>query len=332
MSKLATAFFSIRFLVFVRKIQQGISMSPYILRMLGIDASPVSHTERIVSGIGGFAAIFSILFVAQQSLGIHHPGLLVASMGASAVLLFAVPHGPLSQPWNVFGGHLVSAIIGVTCAKLIGNPLVGAAAAVGIAISAMYYLRCIHPPGGATALSAVVASDAVHAMGYQFVLTPVMLDVIVILSVALAFNFLFKWRRYPAYLQKRMAAPTISPEKPAISHADFVYALSQIDSFIDINEEDLLRIYDLATQRHLAQHLPLEEIELGGIYSNGGYGSDWEVRQVIDASEDGGSVIFKTVAGSGRHDAGTLSRREFARWAKYRIRRGDAEWDRLDRR
>ena len=304
-------------------------MSPVILRMLGIDKSPVSHTERIVSGVGGFAAIFSILYVAQLSLGIHHPGLLVASMGASAVLLFAVPHGPLSQPWNVFGGHLVSAIIGVTCAKLIGNQMVAAAAAVGIAISAMYYLRCIHPPGGATALSAVVANDAVHALGYKFVFTPVMLDVTVILAVALAFNFLFRWRRYPAYLQKRLAAPSTVPEPPTITHADFVYALSEIDSFIDVNEEDLLRIYNLATQRHQAQHLPVEEVELGGIYSNGGYGKEWEVRQIIDESADRNLVIYKTVSEGRQRETGTMTRHEFARWARSRIQRGDDDWTRV---
>ena len=156
-----------------------------------------------------------------------------------------------------------------------------------------------------------------------------MLDVAVILSVALAFNFLFKWRRYPAYLQKRMAAPAVSPEKPAISHADFVYALSQIDSFIDINEEDLLRIYDIATQRHQAQHLPLEEIELGGIYSNGGYGSEWCVRQIIDESADQQLLIYKNVAGAGERESGSISRKQFAQWAKYRIRKGDKEWQRI---
>jgi CBS domain-containing membrane protein len=292
-----------------------------LFQLLGVDASPVSHTERIVSGVGGFVAIFAIVYLSQLLLGIEHPGLLVASMGASAVLLFAVPHGPLSQPWNVFGGHLVSAIVGVTCAKLVGNPFVAAAAAVGIAISAMYYLRCIHPPGGATALSAVVADDAVRLLGYQFVLTPVLMDVAIILLVAIAFNFLFHWRRYPAYLQKRKRVPSVTgTEKPVISHADFVYALSQIDSFIDINEEDLLRIYDLATQRHKAQHLSVEEIELGGIYSNGGFGSDWSVRQIVDESDD--SVIYKVVAGDDLRNSGVMKRGEFAAWARYRVSRG----------
>jgi len=294
--------------------------------MMGIEFAPVSHTERIVSGVGGFLAIFSILFVSQQVLGVHHPGLLVASMGASAVLLFAVPHGPLSQPWNVIGGHLVSALIGVTCAKLIGNQLVAAGAAVGIAISAMYYLRCIHPPGGATALSAVVASDAVHSLGYQFVFTPVLLDVVVILTVAVAFNYFFKWRRYPAYLQKLLAGKKVAkPEEPSISHGDFVYALSQIDSFIDISEEDLLRIYDLATRRHQAEHMALEAIELGGIYSNGGYGSEWSLRQVVD--ESGDSVIYKVVAGAGQRTSGVMTRKEFAAWARYRVNRGGESWE-----
>jgi len=301
-------------------------MSSTFFRMMGIEFAPVSHTERIVSGVGGFLAIFSILFVSQQVLGVHHPGLLVASMGASAVLLFAVPHGPLSQPWNVIGGHLVSAVIGVTCAKLIGNQLVAAGAAVGIAISAMYYLRCVHPPGGATALSAVVASDAVHALGYQFVFTPVMLDVVVILTVAVSFNYFFKWRRYPAHLQKLLAGKKeFKHEEPSITHGDFVYALSQIDSFIDVSEEDLLRIYDLAMQRHQAEHMPIDLIELGGIYSNGGYGSEWSLRQVVD--ESGDSVIYKVVAGAGERTSGVMKRKEFATWARYRVNRGGEKWE-----
>src|SRR5690625_7242859 len=81
---------------------------------------------------------------------------MLASMGATAVLLFAVPHGALSQPWAVVGGHVVSAIVGVTCQLLIPNLFWAAALSVGVAVAAMYYLRCIHPPGGATALAAEI--------------------------------------------------------------------------------------------------------------------------------------------------------------------------------
>ena len=307
------------------------TLTTNIFRSLGIDGATASHAERIVSGIGGFVAIFAVIFTSRALLGFDHPGILVASMGASAVLLFAVPHGPLSQPWNVLGGHLVSAAVGVSCARYIPNELVAASAAVGIAIGSMYYLKCIHPPGGATALSAVAGGEAVHNLGYQFVLTPVLLDVFLILAVAVLFNFLFHWRQYPAYLQKRKAGMTTSKaDRPAISHEDFVYALSQIDSFIDVSEQDLLRIYDIATQRHMGEHLPVDQIVLGGIYSNGGYGGEWSVRQIVDESADGDSVIYKTIAGRESRRSGTASRLEFARWAKYRVNRDDENWKRVE--
>ncbi len=144
-----------------------------LLSFLGIEITPVSHAEKIISGIGGFAGIYAIFLVSNIFLPIGSAALVVASMGASAVLLFAVPHGPLSQPWSVFAGHMVSAVIGVSCVILIPDLFVAAAVAVGLAIGVMYYIRAIHPPGGATALSAVVGGADVHALGYQFVITPI---------------------------------------------------------------------------------------------------------------------------------------------------------------
>jgi CBS-domain-containing membrane protein len=166
-------------------------------RWMGIDGVTTGHLEKWVSATGGLVALMIVLQVSQVQLGLQGAAVLVASMGASAVLLFAVPHGPLSQPWSVFGGHLVSAVVGVACARAIADPALAAAMAVGLAIGAMHYLRCIHPPGGATALSAVVGGNAVHQLGYQFVLTPVLVNVMTILLVALVFNAPFSWRRYP---------------------------------------------------------------------------------------------------------------------------------------
>ncbi|NOR41226.1 MAG: hypothetical protein GQ537_08455, partial [Gammaproteobacteria bacterium] len=108
-----------------------------MFKLFGIELAPVSHDERIVSAIGGFIAILSIFVASSWFVGSAGAGILVASMGASAVLLFAVPHGQLSQPWAVLGGHVISAIIGVTCAQVIGNEILAASAAVGIAIGAM---------------------------------------------------------------------------------------------------------------------------------------------------------------------------------------------------
>jgi CBS-domain-containing membrane protein len=307
----------------------------YLISLLGIELSPVSHAERIISAAGGFVAILGIFVVSRQVVGFPDSAILVASMGASAVLLFAVPHGQLSQPWAVLGGHLIAAFVGVTCAQLIANELLAASAAVGLAIGAMYYARCIHPPGGATALAAVIGGEATHALGYQYVATPVLINVAVILTVAMVFNYPFPWRRYPAYLLKRSQQPVTdagSDAQEVLSHGDFVYALSQIDSFVDISEYDLLRIYELATRRLRHRHLAIDDIVLGGSYSNDDAGDDWSVRQIVDESPsdvpDKDMVIYKVVSGPGRRSSGCISRVKFARWARYRVVRDGKGWKR----
>jgi CBS-domain-containing membrane protein len=304
------------------------------LRLVGLELSPVSHVERLVSTLGGFLGIYAILVISARFVDLQAAVLIVASMGASAVLLFAVPHGPLSQPWPVFGGHLISALVGVSCAKLIPHGAVAAAAAVSLAIGAMHYLRCIHPPGGATALTCVVGGPAVEALGYGYVVTPVLLNVAVILVVAVVFNAPFAWRRYPAVLRRAKQMQERETKGP-ISHENLVYALSEIDSFIDVSEQDLLVIYDLATQRSMAANLTPGRIELGHYYSNGKYGSEWSVRQVIDAAEQTGdpsrdTVIFKVVAGDGRYSTGVSTRSDFARWARYEVYREDENWRKVD--
>lgn len=115
----------------------------------------------------------------------------------------------------------------------------------------MYYARCIHPPGGATALAAVIGGSSVSTLGYQFLLTPVLINVLAIVLLAMLFNALFPWRRYPAYWSKEFDRTALARDDgyEPIEHANLVYALSQIDSFIDVSEEDLLRIYDLVTGR-----------------------------------------------------------------------------------
>ncbi len=302
--------------------------------LLGIELSPVSHVERIASTIGGFLGIFAILEISTHFVGNEASTLIVASMGASAVLVFAVPHGPLSQPWPVVGGHLLSALIGVSCYLLVPDTIVAAALSVSLAIGAMHYLRCIHPPGGATALSAVVGGQGVHELGYMFVLTPVMLNVLVILAVAVLFNYPFSWRRYPAFLKKagqKDAAPVIA----SIAHEDLVYALSEVDSFVDVSEQDLINIYDLATRRSQDTGMSPEELQLGHYYSNGKYGAEWVVRQIVDESGKQdmpqGSVIYKVLAGSGRRNSGVATREDFAKWAKHEVYRDDENWRRVNR-
>ena len=304
---------------------------------LGIEANAVSHTERLISTLGGFLGILFILIASWAVLGDKDAALLVvASMGASAVLLFAVPHGALSQPWALIGGHTVSAFFGVVCALLVPNQFIAAALAVGLAIGAMHYLRCIHPPGGATALTAVLGGPAVHALGFQFLLTPVLLNVAIILVTAIGVNYFFPWRRYPAALA-RNKQPEVETDKKhlvegSLSHSDLEYAMRQVNSVLAISEQDLARVYQLAAQHSKTARMEPWQVRLHGYYSNGEFGDDWSVRQVVDESAhsdpEKDKIIYKAVAGKGRRRSGVSTRAEFARWARYEVFRDENSWQR----
>lgn len=210
---------------------------PTIKRLIGVEIDPVSRLEKLVSTFGGLIAILLVVVISRGAMHLDGAGMIIASMGASAVLLFAVPHGALSQPWPVIAGHTFSALIGVTCATYIPDPYLAAGFAVGLAIGAMHQFKCIHPPGGATALTAVLGGQQVAALGYSFVLFPVMLNAVTMVVVAIAFNCCFHWRRYPAALN----APA-KKNTPAITHEAVVEALRSLDSFVDVTEEDLIRL------------------------------------------------------------------------------------------
>ncbi|MEI8648548.1 HPP family protein [Paraglaciecola sp. Hal342] len=138
-------------------------------------------------GIAGIMWVMHFL-VQAQLLTMQSSIMIIASMGASAVLLFAVPHGALSQPWAVIGGHLISAVLAITSVKYLGHGPWVAAFAVGGSIGVMYYLRCIHPPGGATALTVVVGGADIDALGYQFLWLPLGINILVIMAIAIIFN------------------------------------------------------------------------------------------------------------------------------------------------
>ncbi len=309
-----------------------------LLHWLGIEPDATSHLEKWVSVLGGLAGIALVSVASALALG---PGplatlavvLVAASMGSSAVLLFALPHSASSQPWPVFGGHLVSALVGVACTRWFGAGALGAGAAVGLAIGAMHYLRCIHPPGGATALTAVVGGPVVHGLGYQFVVTPILVNVVLLLLAAVAVNALFPWRRYPAAwgAPGRAVAGEAGAEAglAELSPADLEYAMKRLDLVIDVAPEDLRELYTVAAAH--AQHGPLapEAIRLGGCYSNGRFDAAWQVRQVIDLSPDGRWVVYQVLAGAERRQTGTALREDFARWARYPVAREGYYWRRL---
>lgn len=164
--------------------------------------------------------------------------LLVAPMGASAVLLFAVPASPLAQPWSIVGGNLVSATIGVTCAHLIADPTLAAALAVALSICGMFALRCVHPPSGAVALTAVLGGPAIHALGYRFVLEPIAIQSAALLAAALAYHAA-TGHRYPHAGRQNRSAPADDASRGSFTRADLDAVLQRRGEMLDIDPDDL---------------------------------------------------------------------------------------------
>lgn len=225
---------------------------------LGSDPHPASHGEKWRAGLGAFLGILAVVAIGSQVPDHAGSPLVLASMGSSAVSLFAIPHSPMSRPWSLLGGHLLSAAVGVSCSLAIDYLPLAAALAVALALVIMYYGRCLHAPGGATALAIVLGGAQMHPAGYPMLLMPVLLNVGVLLAVALAFNNGFACRadipvpggqaEGDAVADGRYnSADTSGGEECQIAHSDLVYALSQMDTFLDVTEEDLLRVYRLAT-------------------------------------------------------------------------------------
>ena len=169
--------------------------------------------------------------------------MLVPPLGASAVLLFGVPASPLAQPWSILGGNCLSALVGVTVALLVPNVILASALAVSLAILVMILTRCLHPPGGAMALTAVLGAPAIHAAGYHFVLMPAGLNSLLLLAVALVYNNL-TGHRYPhiAPQAKPVSHQTADPpptQRVGLLHADLQAALSQYEEILDVDPEDI---------------------------------------------------------------------------------------------
>lgn len=166
--------------------------------------------------------------------------LLVAPMGASAVLLFGVPASPLAQPWSIIGGNIVSATVGVACANWIADPVGAAALAVALAICAMFALRCVHPPSGAVALTAVLGGPVVHALGYRFVLEPIAIQSVALLCAAIAYHAA-TGHRYPHVAQSpnRSAAASAAASNEGFTRADLESVLNRRGELLDIDTDDL---------------------------------------------------------------------------------------------
>jgi len=210
----------------------------------------VPWAERWRSTLTAALAILALVALAPWLLAT--PLAVVAAVGASAVLIFALPASPLAQPWSVFGGYVISALVGVAVARLVSYGPLAAGLAVGGAILAMLVLRCLPPPAGAVALFAVIGGEPVRSLGFGYVLSPVAANALVLVLLGLAINNLLARRRYPRPHPERNPHRVGDPEplnRLGMRHEDLTAALAEYGRSLYISSEELDEILQLAERR-----------------------------------------------------------------------------------
>ncbi|WBH16041.1 HPP family protein [Sphingomonas radiodurans] len=192
-----------------------------------------SLSGRLLACLGAALGIAATIWICGRlPLAAADLPVIVAPLGASAVLVFAVPTSPLAQPWPVLGGNVISTIIGVAAFDLIPDTAIAAGIAVGGAILVMSLLQCLHPPGGAAALTAVIGGPAIHDAGYAFALMPVATNSIALVVIAMLYH---RATRH-AYPRAQAPAPALGTPLQA---TDIDRALADMDESFDISRADL---------------------------------------------------------------------------------------------
>ena len=175
----------------------------YLNRMKGGGKNATSVSLHVIfwSGLASFIGIAVVAYLSKNYFNPYDLTLLIGSFGASAVLVYGAIKTPLAQPRNLMGGHILSGIVGVASYKLLGhiNMPLAAAVAVSFAIMLMHATKTLHPPGGATALIAVIGGKGIYKLGFLYALMPAGLGALILLIIALLVNNLSKERKYPEF-------------------------------------------------------------------------------------------------------------------------------------
>jgi len=178
----------------IQKIKRSYRRTRYVI----YKETLVDHKEHLWAFLGSFVGMAIIAWLQHKAFPQQDIVFLIGSFGASSVLVYGVIQSPLAQPRNLIGGHLVSALIGVTMQKLLPDMIwLSAPLAVSFSIVFMQITKTLHPPGGATALIAVTGSPQIKELGYEYVLNPVLSGTMILLITALIFNNITKNRQYP---------------------------------------------------------------------------------------------------------------------------------------
>ena len=210
--------------------------------------STVSWREMMLSAVAAGITISLNAWVSHSLLPGDYRIYLAASMGASTILAIVIHHSPLSQPWAILGGHLAGALSGLLAAALISNPVLACMLAMALTVMLQIPARCLHAPGGGTALLPILGGAALQAEGLGFV-GVVLLNAVLLVAIAMVFNNLLPGRRYPM----AFAPAPLTPVKRVFREEDLLAALRSMEAYVDVSPDDLERIYELARD-HLREH------------------------------------------------------------------------------
>ncbi len=220
---------------------------------------PVAKKQIAMASIGAGLGLMITSLTSHWLLGEVNLWF-VAPMGASAVLLFGLPNSPLAQPWSIVGGNLVAGVIGVTTAMYVPYPALACGIAACLAIAVMFQLRCLHPPSGAVALTAILGGSGVQQLGYQFILSPVLLNSACLALLAIIFNNL-AGRRYPHPLAANEPKTNPVALEVPITRDDLHQALEN-GQLLDIDEDDLQQLLQRAEEiARSRQQLPVQPLK-----------------------------------------------------------------------
>lgn len=221
------------------------------IKQLYVD--PLSLREKLVNAL---AAALAMLALGLLLKTLPHEGIalpLMASMGASAFLLFVLPHSPMAQPWPLIGGHLVAGSIALLSGQVIDDTVLAVAVSVGGAVLAMQLLHCLHPPAAATALAVSMIDAPLDPLLLMSITYSVCGGALMLLMIAIAINRLFLRRRYPLRHSHHPHHQQFQQEHAhdplRLEEEDITWALRQMDGIVAATEEDLMDVYELALER-----------------------------------------------------------------------------------
>lgn len=252
----------------------------------------LSHKEAFTASLGSFFAIALIFTLTIQITNNQNTAALIAaSTGATAFIIFTLPKSVFSQNWSVIAGHLISAFIGVSCFKLLGDSIIATALSLALAVIGMHLLRCPHPPGGATALLAVIGGEQVTQLGYHYVIFPILINVLTLLAIAHGFRWFFE-RLYKDESE---------------------LALIQTHSGIDVQVERSFNVTKIADELR-SNKTTLQE---GMLYSHSQHTLHASIRKITSITDN--QVSYEVIHGFAKGKSDCVPYDHFVAWVRFKV-------------